>query len=152
MTPKTEKKCAVCKKLFKPYRTTDKYCSRECAKEAQKKEAKKLTRKVRSIKNGLMDKWAKEVKERAGMKCEYCGRIDTLNSHHIFSRSNQSTRYDLDNGVCLCVAHHTFSSKFSAHKTPAEFIEWLKDYRGLEKYEELRRKAKSIYQPSKESL
>lgn len=146
MKQKTTKKCKVCKTEFKLYRSTDKYCSKECAKEAAKKEGKRLTRRVRRIKKGLMDEWARKVKERAGNKCEYCGKTENLNSHHIFSRSNQSTRYDLLNGCCLCSGCHTLSSKFSAHKTPAEFIEWLKEYRGLEAYELLRQKAKSIYQ------
>jgi len=75
-------------------------------------------------------------------KCAYCGKTVYLNSHHIFSRSNYSTRYDIDNGVTLCASHHILSSSFSAHKTPVEFIEWLKEKRGLEWYQELRRKAK----------
>lgn len=36
------------------------------------------------------------------------------------------------------------SNKFSAHKTPAEFIERVKEYRGLERYERLRVKAKQV--------
>lgn len=146
MKTKTTKKCANCKKVFNIHRTTDKYCSPVCAKESAKKEGKRLTRKVRSIRKGLMDEWARKVKERAGNKCEYCGKTENLNSHHIFSRSNQSTRYELINGICLCSGCHVLSSKFSAHKTPAEFIEFLKEYRGLETYELLRQKAKSIYQ------
>lgn len=91
--------------------------------------------------------WAKLVKEQAGHKCEYCGKTETLNSHHIFSRSNRSVRWDVDNGVCLCVAHHTFSSAFSAHKSPIEFIIWLQEKRGQEWYDNLRIKARSIYKP-----
>lgn len=97
------------------------------------------------ITNKLDDAWSLKVKELAGFKCEYCKNDNKpLNSHHIFSRSNMAIRHDLDNGICLCVGHHTFSSKFSAHKTPAEFIEFLKEYRGLEKYELLRQKAKRL--------
>lgn len=90
------------------------------------------------------DKWAHEVKERANFKCEYCPKTDNLNSHHIFSRANRSVRWDLDNGVCLCSLHHVFSSVFSAHLTPIDFVEWLKDKRGEEWYQSLRVKAKSI--------
>ena len=146
MKQKTTKKCKICKTEFKLYRSTDKYCSKDCAKEAAKKEGKRLTRRVRRIKKGLMDEWARKVKERAGNKCEYCGAIEHLNSHHIFSRRNQSTRYDLSNGVCVCSKHHVFSSEFSMHLTPIEAVEWLKSKRGDEWYEELRQKAKSIYQ------
>ena len=90
------------------------------------------------------DEWSRLVKERAGFKCEYCGKKDYLNSHHIFSRSNRSVRWDLDNGICLDSGCHVFSSVFSAHKTPAEFVEFIKDKRGEEWYQSLRVKAKSI--------
>ena len=63
---------------------------------------------------GKLDKaWSLLVKLRAGMKCEIqgCTHKPTLNSHHIFSRKNASTRWDVENGICLCVGHHTMSSK-----------------------------------------
>lgn len=88
--------------------------------------------------------WREKIYENAGWRCEYCGRPDTLNAHHIFSRSRKSVRWDLDNGVCLCVSHHIFSSKFSAHKTPTEFVEWIKKYRGEDWYNRLRRKANTL--------
>lgn len=76
--------------------------------------------------------WAKIIKSLGGNKCEYCGKETYLNSHHIYSRSKASTRWSLDNGICLCVGCHTFSSKFSAHKTPLDFHKWLISYRGQE--------------------
>lgn len=84
--------------------------------------------------------WSKLVKEKAGNKCEYCGKVDGLNSHHIFSRSNRSVRWDDENGVSLCVSHHVFGN-FSAHKSPIEFVEWVKTRRGEEWYKTIRRKA-----------
>lgn len=96
---------------------------------------------LKGIDNKLDEAWSKKVKEVAGNKCEYCGKTAMLNSHHIFSRSNKSVRWDVENGVCLCVGHHTFSSVFSAHKTPLEFIEWLKSHRGEQRLNELRIKA-----------
>lgn len=98
----------------------------------------------KGIDKKLDDAWSKLVKLKAGMKCEYCGKTTTLNSHHIFSRSKKSTRWDVDNGISLCVAHHTFSSKFSAHKTPTEFTYWLEGYRGKKYIEKLTLKAHSI--------
>lgn len=32
----------------------------------------------------------------------------------------------LENGITLCVMHHTWSSDFSAHKTPEAFRKWFK--------------------------
>ena len=73
--------------------------------------------------------WSRLIKLRAKGKCEYCRRPDTLNSHHIFSRSNRSTRWDERNGVCLCAGHHSLNN-ISAHKAPMIFMEWLKKERG----------------------
>ena len=88
--------------------------------------------------------WSELVKLRAGGKCEYCRRPDTLNSHHIFSRSKRSTRWDERNGACLCAGHHTLSSTLSAHKTPIEFIEFLREKRGEEWYKILRLRAMTL--------
>ncbi len=96
---------------------------------------------AKGIDKRLDDAWSKAVKERAGMKCEYCGKTTHLNSHHIYSRSKKSTRWDVDNGICLCVSHHVFSSTFSAHKTPVEFTEWLYQYKGKKFVNKLRKKA-----------
>lgn len=92
----------------------------------------------------LDDAWSKLVKLRAGNKCEKCGKTSYLNSHHIYSRSKKSTRWDVMNGICLCVGHHTFSSVFSAHKTPLEFTEWLTLHKGENFLNVLRIKANSI--------
>ena len=96
--------------------------------------------------------WAEITKKRAGFRCEYCGETHYLNSHHIFSRSNKSTRWDLNNACVLCPAHHTFSSTFSAHKTSVEFVEWIKQKRGEKWYQELRKHASEVKQHTTQSL
>ena len=98
---------------------------------------------AKGIDKKLDDAWSLLVKLRAGNKCEYCGKETHLNSHHIYSRSKRSTRWDVNNGICLCVAHHVFSSGFSAHKTPLEFIDWLKTKRSIEFIDNLKLKANS---------
>lgn len=98
----------------------------------------------KGIDKKLDDCWSELVKLKAGNKCEVCGKRSPLNSHHIFSRSKKSTRWDVKNGLCLCVGHHTFSSKFSAHKTPTEFTFWLIDYKGQEFLDLLTIKANQI--------
>jgi len=101
--------------------------------------------KVRKGIDGKLDTaWSLLVKLKAGMKCEYCGKTTYLNSHHIFSRSKRSTRWNVNNGVCLCVGHHTFSSTFSAHKTPLEFVDWLTNKKGEEFIDRLRIQAHSL--------
>lgn len=127
--------CKECSKEFEQTRIEQKYCSRKCSTPYKDK----TLRKPKYV--SLDDTWSKAVKERVGYKCEYCGKTETLNSHHIFSRSNKKVRWDMDNGICLCVLHHVFGI-FSAHKSPLEFGEWLKETRGIDWYERLREKAK----------
>lgn len=102
-----------------------------------KKSKKKLAKECDKL-------WSELIKMRAGNVCEKCGRAKTLNSHHVYSRSNKSVRWDVDNGCCLCAGCHALSSTFSAHKTPIEFVEWIKDKRGETWYVRLRMKANSI--------
>tara|TARA_R110000803_G_scaffold39530_2_gene85279 strand:- start:12986 stop:13342 length:357 start_codon:yes stop_codon:yes gene_type:complete len=80
--------------------------------------------------------WSKKVREY-GM-CEVCHKTKPLNAHHFYSRAIRAVRWDIDNGFCLCVGCHVFSSKFSAHKTPAEFVEWAIEKRGIQWYEDLK--------------
>jgi hypothetical protein len=76
------------------------------------------------LKKKLDKLWSELVKKRAKGRCEMCGKNTSLNSHHIISRSNLTLRWDLHNGVCLCVSCHSLSN-FSAHKDPLGFTEWL---------------------------
>ena len=102
----------------------------------------------------LIDKldklWSDKVKSVG--KCDYCGKTSYLNSHHIFSRSNYSVRWDLDNGICLCSGHHTLSSSFSAHKSPAEFTIYIIEKRGQEWFDSLRSKANNVVKYSDSDL
>jgi len=109
------------------------------------KERKKLVKKLDIM-------WSELVKKRAGNKCEYCGKSEYINSHHIFSRSSRSVRWDVDNGVCLCAGHHVFSSTFSAHKTGMEFAAWIIERRGDGWYNKLRLKAHTASKPDFEEL
>ena len=87
----------------------------------------------RRTKNRLDKKWSKKVKEIAKGKCEYCSSTHYLNSHHIFSRKFLNTRFDINNGVCLCAAHHL---PFAHHKS-LEFSIWVISTRGDEWYDDL---------------
>ena len=86
--------------------------------------------------------WSDRIKQFGC--CEVCGKIKPLNAHHFYSRSIRVVRWDVDNGFCLCVGCHVFSSKFSAHKTPAEFVEWAIEKRGKSWYDDLKDKKNSI--------
>ena len=135
------KKCVICEELFSPYRSTQKYCSVECVPKGRAKN--RPPKKSKGVKKSLVDKkWSLAVRAKAGNRCEYCKATQFLNAHHIISRNNHAVRWDLDNGVSLCVKHHLFSYEFSAHKNPVEFIEWIKEYRGEEWYQNLREKSR----------
>lgn len=87
--------------------------------------------------------WSKAV--RAKGYCEHCGKIleqKKLQAHHIFSRRHYSTRWDIDNSVCLCYGCHIEW----AHKDVMEFAEWVEGYKGKELIEHLRLKAHALKQ------
>jgi hypothetical protein len=100
---------------------------------------KKISKK--SIEKKLDLLWSEAVKIKAGYVCEYCKKSENLNSHHIISRANKTTRWDLENGVCLDVSHHTFSNVFSAHLTPLEFVDWIYETRGKKEINQLRKES-----------
>lgn len=147
------KVCSNCGKEFKQFNSLQKFCSYNCSRSKTPIKKLKVIKSKKKVNTDKLDKlWAQAVKKRANGRCEYCGKTTTLNSHHIFSRSKKSTRWHLNNGISLCVAHHTFSSSFSAHKTPAEFIEWIKEKRGEKWYAELRQKAHENFNEDLENL
>jgi len=108
-----------------------------------RKKCKKAKTERRKLRDKLDKLWAIIVRLQAGNKCERSGLTTYLNSHHVFSRSNLSVRWYLPNGVCLNAGWHTLKTE-SAHKSPIEFIEWLKEKRGIEWYEDLRVRANTI--------
>jgi hypothetical protein len=86
---------------------------------------------------------SKKIKET--WYCAYCWTsIKKLESHHIFTRKNKSTRRDLANWVCLCRYHHMFSNNFSAHLTKWKFKERLKEIKWEERYNRLKLKSYTI--------
>lgn len=130
------------------------HCSLECFKLIQEKKAlAKVAKKKREkwVKaRGVTDEkcnklWSQIV--RSPGKCEYCGKTEHLQAHHIFGRSNKAVLWDVDNGVCLCAGCHKFSRIFSAHETPTEFTIWLFEYKGDIFMENLRAKARVITKP-----
>lgn len=52
-------------------------------------------------------KWSLDVRARDGHKCVECGATERLHAHHIKEwRRNKAARYQLSNGVTLCVVCH----------------------------------------------
>ena len=66
--------------------------------------------------------WSKLVRER-DKACLKCGKVAPyrLDAHHIIGRGKKSTRLLIENGITLCVHHHTFGED-SAHKVGRQFV------------------------------
>lgn len=77
---------------------------------AQKKKALVDDRRERAIKQNDAA-WSLIIRGRAGFRCQLAG-LDgvqckgNLQAMHIITRGNWRLRWDLDNGICGCQAHH----------------------------------------------
>jgi hypothetical protein len=85
-----------------------------------------------------LDKLVSEIVRGRGY-CAWCKKTEGLECCHIFSRRYRSTRWDMDNLICLCHSHHFYS-----HSNPVLFAEFVRDYLGKNKYIALKQKARMI--------
>lgn len=90
------------------------------------------------------DLWSIAVRLNYNNKCAYSWETEYLNAHHIESRTHRATRWDLDNGICLSSNHHTYSSVFSAHKTPEKFAIWLRETKWDDFVDNLHKKSRQV--------
>lgn len=98
--------------------------------------------------------WSKCIMKRANYRCEICEFLGfryrnmnkRLNSHHILTKKSfPGLRWDLENGVNLCVTHHIFG-KFSAHSDPGWFEKIILKYKEDEEfYNKLRLKGNTTF-------
>ena len=68
--------------------------------------------------------------------CRGTNSLDRLSAHHIRSRTHRSTRWDLDNGLCLSWKVH-----FLQKANPERFQDLIINIIGDEKYQALKRKS-----------
>lgn len=128
--------CLVC--INKKNKEKQKAIKTKNTEKVKARKVKAKEKKINSI-SYLSDKtddlWAIAVKVNFNYRCQYCNKWPDevqLHSHHLFTRSRKSTRWDIENWICLCASHHTLSSEFSAHKTGNEFFIWLESIKGRE--------------------
>ena len=88
----------------------------------------------RSTIRNKLDKLVSQIVRDRGA-CQNCGSKNNLQAAHIFSRTYNNTRWDLDNLICLCASCHFFF-----HKNPLEFAHWI----GEEKYQLLKESRNQI--------
>lgn len=134
--PSVKIKCIVCKKEFKAWQSNinvgkSKTCSWKCAKISisntltgrknpkhsefmkGKQYSKKNTNDLKISRSQAYDtrykEWMNSVKKRDNWKCrirnkDCCGKLE---SHHILPwRDFPELRYDIKNGITLCIKHH----------------------------------------------
>ena len=85
--------------------------------------------------------WSIKVRQKGF--CAVCGphiKHDVLHAHHIFSRKHKGTRWDILNGLSLCIRHHLFFF----HRDIYEASLWLQEYYNKPSLERLRIKAMGV--------
>lgn len=92
--------------------------------------------RIRRQKKRLDLLWAAAVKKRDDYVCMACGAIRPkgLTADHIFSRSKNSTRWNIDNGVSLCgIPCHIYHKRHQPMKWSLSVLQM----RGMEFIERL---------------
>lgn len=115
------RECGPVKPLYVLGKPTCPNRQKEKEKAAKAKQRKSISRKAktasRQARLNLESMWRWIVFERAGRKCEACGKAFKrgdfqLQAHHLVKRS-QSVRLRLDhrNGLALCAGHHQYADR-----------------------------------------
>jgi hypothetical protein len=83
----------------------------------------------RNFKSKKHKEWRKLALKRDG-GCVICSEkiLKYCNVHHLVPSMFHKYEFELDNAICLCPNHHTLG-KFSAHKNPIWFYEWMLHHR-----------------------
>ena len=99
---------------------------------------KKPIPKKKKLENECDKLWSQCVIARDGT-CRGTNSIDRLSAHHIRSRTHRSTRWDLDNGLCLSWRVH-----FLQKANPERFQDLIINIIGDKKYQALKRKSLQV--------
>ena len=103
-------------------------------------------RKPKSKRKKLEDKLDKAWSLAVRMKghCEMCkkthredGKPLTLNAHHIMGRRHRATRWDLENGLCLCWYCHNNKAHSGDFDRQDSYRNWLLETKGREELDRL---------------
>lgn len=116
----------------------------KCKIKSKEKIREKKTNSDSGLNKQLDTLWSQAIHLRDKV-CRICGD-EKGQAHHIFTRKNFSTRWDLENGILLCFNHH----KNMAHEKPLDFFEWLAKEGGQDWIDDLRKKSKTITKFTKE--
>lgn len=146
--PKRNLVCCVCKKkrICKPleaYFLTEEDILNKVSTQSKNRVTKRF-KKSKNLSPTQIEKkklikendrlWSKIVRRKAGDVCIIDLKAGKIDAHHLFTRKLWATRWDTRNGVSLCVHHHIWDFRFSAHKTPEKFRKWYITTYGETKY------------------
>jgi hypothetical protein len=101
----------------------------------EKKRKKKYTPPLKRLEKECYDLWSKCIVARDKV-CRYSKSSDRLSAHHIRSRTHASTRFSLDNGICLSWKVH-----FLQKANPERFQDMVIEVIGQDRYEELKKRS-----------
>jgi len=102
---------------------------------------KKKKRDPRKTLENKLDTLVSQICRKQGY-CTICNKSNgVLNAHHFRTRKIKTLRWYLPNLVCLCVHHHTWDQKFSAHKTPEAFKKRMIEIKGEQWYLDIEKKS-----------
>ncbi len=87
-----------------------------------------------------LDNLFREVIRKRDKVCQMCGKRENLQCAHIFSRSHFNTRWDVENGMLLCVRCHLFI----AHKEPIRFAQFVEQKLGEDTLTKLKMRADTL--------
>ena len=135
--PAEIKQCLQCFKGFLTYeRKTKKFCSNECRDKYTSlykrgelsngwKDGKSLEReRARHTKD--LRVWKNGVKERDNYTCQHCRSKDELHAHHIIHwTKDESKRFELSNGLTVCIDCHGKIHDRSFKKISQRFNQWF---------------------------
>ena len=104
--------CEHCKKPITSYHGK-KYCSRKCShsamfgeKSSSWKDGKSLERDRARFGTKLKE-WRNAVFKRDNYNCKHCNEKKHLQAHHIIEwAKDESKRFEIDNGITLCIECH----------------------------------------------
>lgn len=94
--------------------------------------------------------WSRYIRDKAGGKCEYCGKVCEVNGEvikklecsHYFGRKNESVRFDPENTYALCFTCH---KELGGHTRleNGEYDQWVRKRLGDKRYKLLKIRANS---------
>lgn len=92
---------------------------------------------IKTLDAACLNLWSQCIIARDRI-CRVTGDCAHLSAHHIRSRGHASTRFDLENGLCLSWTKFHFLQKMS----PERFQDGIIDIIGVDEYERLKAKSR----------